>query len=145
MFKNLFGRFTVALFVTLLIANVLLLTAVYSVGITTGYEGVPSWSWDSYTDTMGSLFGSFSSLVLLLIGVAFFAASVWIAVYLSKKGRHNWVGVWYFIGLVGGGAILYLLVDWSSFGFGFIPVIALIVFTTIEALIGTVLANRLRP
>ena len=145
MFKNLLNRFTGITFVILLIGNVLLSTVLYSVGITTGYEGEPSWSWDQYTETMEGLFGNLSSLFWLLVGIAFFVIMWRVATYFSKKGNHNAVGIWQLVGIVGGGAILYLLVDWSSFGFGFLPVIVLFVFTAIETLIFRVLANRQNP
>lgn len=142
MFKNLFGRAGIITFVVLFVLNAILATVLFSIGFTSGFEGETYWSWDQYGATLAGLFGDLGSLFALLGGITILAVSVWIAIMLSKTGHHNWVAIWFIIGLVGGGAVLYKLVDWSSFGFGFGPVIVLVVFTAIETLITGLLQKR---
>lgn len=138
------NRMTLAVFGVLFVVNILLATVVYSIGISTGYEGSPSWSWEQYGATLGGLFGDIPSLLALLGGLALFAGAAILAGWFAR--RQNVVGavVWFLIGGFGGGYVLFQLVDWSSFGFGFGPVIALIVFTAVEEFLVLLLAHRLR-
>jgi hypothetical protein len=142
MFNHLINRTSLITFVVLFLLNALLSTVIYSIGLATGFEGEPSWSWEQYGATLGGLFGDIPSLLALIGGIALFIFSFWVARKLSKSGHHNWLLVWYGIGIFGGGAIIYLWVDWSSFGFGFGPVLVLLAFTAVETLIIRLLQKR---
>lgn len=143
MIGTIFNRATAIVFAVMFVINSAFATIVYSFGLTTGYNGKPSWSWESYGETLGNLFGDIPSLLAMIGGIVVFAAAAALAGWFAH--RQNTVGavIWFIIGGIGGGLLLRL-VDWSSFGFGFGPVIAIVVFTLIEEIIILVLAHVLR-
>ena len=124
--------------------NVIMSTVVYSIAHTDGYEGAPAFSWDQYMGTLGGLFGDIPSLIGLLVAVLVLCLMAWGVRRLSMTGHHNWVVICFLLGLTLGGLILWVWVDWSSFGFGFGPFIILVVATAVEAILIQLLANRRR-
>jgi len=94
--------------------------------------------------TLGGLFGDIPSLIGLLVAVLVLCLMAWGVRRLSMTGHHNWVVICFLLGLTLGGLILWVWVDWSSFGFGFGPFIILVVATAVEAILIQLLANRRR-
>lgn len=144
MIRTIFNRATLIIFGVMFVLNALFSTVIYSFGFTAGYEGETAWSWEQYGATLGSLFGDIPSLLALIGGLAVFIAALALAGWFAHRQNVTGSIVWFIIGGLGGGFILFRLVDWSSFGFGFGPVIALVVFTVIEELLILLLVNRLR-
>lgn len=129
--------FNVTLAITagvLFVLNAILATVVYSVGFNAGYNGEPSWDWGQYMSSLGSLFGDIPSL-LGLIGLAAIVVVVsMMAHWLAKKGKAGWAVVWFVFGTFLG-FFAYGLIDFTSLGLIFVPVIALVVISAFEAII----------
>jgi hypothetical protein len=143
MFAFLFNRYTALFFFILFVLNTAATTIIYSIGLTTGYEGQLSWGWDQYVQTLNGLFGNLNSLAALLGGlvalIIAFAVAGWLA-----HGRHVVAAmVWFGFGFVVGGFLLFRAVDWSGISFGFMPVLILIAFTAIEVTIGHAIFARM--
>lgn len=141
MFKNLFDRKFGITVVVLAIFNLLLVTFVYSIGVSTGFAGEFSWSAKSFTDAIGSLFGSITSLMILIGTIALIGFGLWITHWLSKKQKRVWLIIWA-ITIFVLGLILSPAFHITDFSFGFGPVLVLIVFTAIEALVTKLVVNR---
>lgn len=139
--KNLFNGTLVIVAGVFFFINVILATVVYSVGFNTGLNGEPTWDWGQYMTSLGSLFGDIPSLLgligLVVIAIAVLAVAHW----LAKKGKAGWSVVWFIIGTFLG-FWAYGQIDFTSFGFGFGPVIALVVISVVEAIFSKVLYIR---
>lgn len=145
MFRILFDRMFLVFFIVWLVISAVTVTIVNSMVQASAFEGEPAWSWDYYGESLGALFGDTVSLLALVGGLAIFAGALWVAGWLADHRRVGWSRVWYAIGMFVGGGLLFGVVDWSSFGFGWTPVLVLIAVSAVMALIFRVIAYRLAP
>jgi hypothetical protein len=145
MFRNLFDRMFWIFAAVLFVFNAIGSTVVYAFGLTFGYEGEPGLSWDQYVSALNGLFSDFVSLLALIGGIVLLLGAVALAGWFAH--RRNVVGaiIWFLVGAIGGGWILFKVVDWSTFNVGFSPVVALIGFSLIEALAIRAVALRMQP
>jgi len=126
---NIFG----GSFLVGLVSNLILIVAIFTLGVSTGLEGQLSFSWAEFGNSIAFLFGGFASLLWLIGGIAVLMATLWAVHRLSSRGHHNWVVAAFLAGLIVGGFILWRLVDWGSFGFGIVPFLGLLAYTAFWA------------
>ncbi|MFZ1250059.1 MAG: hypothetical protein WAR37_01240 [Candidatus Microsaccharimonas sp.] len=120
-------------FVIGLVANLVLIIAVFTSGVSTGVAGTFGFDWSQFQNTLTFLFGGIGSALWLIGGIVVLAATGYAFYWLSSHGHHKWVVVASLIGMFVGGFILWRLVDWSNFGFGFVPLLILIAYTAFWA------------
>lgn len=124
-----------------LIFNLLLTISVYTFGYSSGYEGTPSFDWGQLASSVGLLFGGFGSLLALIGGLAIVGVTFWFVHWLSKHGHHNLVVVAFAVGVILGGLLLWPLLSTLNVAFGILPIVALFVFTGLEALLIVVILS----
>lgn len=128
-------RVFVSTFIVGLVFNIALITLVYTFGVSTGYEGEPSFSWDQLGNSMGLLFGGIPSLLGFVGGLAIVIAILWLVSWLSENGHPNWVRVAFVSTFVLGGIILWPLFGTLGSVLGVFPFLGLIALSALEALI----------
>ncbi len=128
-------RIFLSSFIVGLVFNIALIILVYTFGVSTGYEGEPSFSWDQLGNSMGFLFGGLPSLLGFIGGLAIFAVTLKLVDWLSKNGHHKWLLFAFIVGFVLGGIVLWPLISALGSVFGVLPFVGLIAFTALEAFI----------
>lgn len=131
MFKNLFNRQFVVTFVVALIINLLIITFVFSSGVYTGFNGAFGWDAKSFGDTVGSIFGSFTSFVLLIGTLALIGAVLWFTHWLARREKKIWVVLWFVVAAI---AVAFVApsIHIKNFDFAFVFILVLIVVSAIQ-------------
>lgn len=125
-------------FIAMLISNLLLIVFIYTLGVSTGYEGKFSFSWAQLSNSVTFLFGGFASLLGFVLLLAVIAGALWAVHRLSARGHHKWVIVAVIAAFLLGG-LLTPIIDWSGAGFGFVPLLVLLAWTALWALVAMIL------
>lgn len=131
MFKNLFDRKFVVAFVAALIFNLLIITFVFSSGVYTGFKGSFGWDAKSFGDTIGSVFGSFTSFVLLIGTLAIIGAVLWFTHWLARREKKIWIVLWFAVAVL---VIAFIApsIHLNSFNFAFVFILIVIVISATE-------------
>lgn len=120
-----------------LVVNALFILAIfaaYNQGVEMGYEGEARFGWDKVSPSFGLLFGGVGSLVVTLVILALVAAALLAVHRLSARGHHTMVVVVVVLALVVGWLFFdRLLGSMAAFKYGFVPFLALVVVTALEA------------
>jgi hypothetical protein len=124
-------------FIAGVVSNLLLIVTIFTLGVSTGVAGDLSFSWEQFGNTVTFLFGGIGSLVWLIGGVTILAATAWLVYWLANNNHPKWVVAMFAIGMFVGGFILWRLVDWSNFGFGFVPFLGLLAYTAFWAAVAS--------
>jgi len=131
-------RVLITSFLALLPLNLVLLVFVFSIGVTTGFNGVFGFSWTDVGTTINAMFGSFGNFITLVGALALLAFIYWISNKLSRK--YGWLpGVLVLVALALG-AVAF----WSGWInpeeinlFGLVPFVGVILFTALQAAVIT--------
>jgi hypothetical protein len=134
-------------FIVELVFNLLLIVFVFSFGVSTGFAaGQPTFGLDQVDTTFGALFGGTTSLLGLIGLLVVIGAILQLVRWLSKSGHHSWVLVVFILGVLAGGYLVWKVIDWSSFGIGFTPILVILGFTAIETIVtGYLVPTTPRP
>ena len=124
-------------FIVGVVSNLLLIVTIFTLGVSTGVLGDLSFSWEQFGNTLTFLFGGIGSLVWLIGGLVIVAVTLRGVYWLANNNHPKWVVATFVIGMVVGGFILWRLVDWSNFGFGFVPFLGLLAYTAFWAAVAS--------
>ncbi len=128
----------------ILLFNLIGIVLIYTIGLSTGYEGQLTFSGEQLGATLGFLFGGVVPFLALIGSLTIIAAAIYFVHRLWKSGRHKWVLVIVAVAFLALGAALVplLQINWLSIGFGILPFVTLAVITALESsLIQLALSN----
>lgn len=137
-------RLFLTTFGVLIVAFLAFFVFVYSFGVSTGFEGQMSFSWDQLGATLGFLFGGVVPALAMIGGMAVVVALFWVVDWLHRTGRRKRLLLTFALGIIALGFAITPLtqVDWANIGFGILPFLVLVAFT---ALVSGVIVVALSP
>lgn len=131
MFKNLFDRKFLVAFTVALIFNLLIITFVFSSGVYTGFNGAFGWDIKSFGNTIGSIFGSFTSFVMLLGTLVIIAVVLWFTHWLARRDKKIWIVLWVAVVAIMA-ALIGPSIHIAEFNIAFVFFLVLVAFSAIQ-------------
>ncbi|MGH7218350.1 MAG: hypothetical protein ACREGE_02825 [Candidatus Microsaccharimonas sp.] len=124
-------------FGVLLLLNLIGFVLVYTIGLSTGFEGQLSFSSEQLSATLGFLFGGVGSFLGFIGALAIIGVAIYYVHRLWKSGQHKWVLIIVAVAFLALGLafVPLLQVNWHDIGFGFMPFLAFVLITALEAFI----------
>jgi hypothetical protein len=132
MFKNLLNRQFVPAFVVALTINLLIITLVFSSGVYTGFEGTFGLNAKSFGDTVGSIFGSFTSFILFVGAIVTIAIVLKFTHWLAGMEKKIWIILWVVVVAVLAAFVGPSIVHVKDFNIAFVFFLVLLAFSAVQ-------------
>lgn len=114
--------------------NALLVLFVFPFGVSTGYEGSPTFSWEQAEIGATYLFGGVVPLLVALFLLIVVVATLWLVRWLSVH-QHGWWSIVIVVAAFITGGLLWSSIKPAELASGLWPFAFLVAFTLVESLV----------